>query len=178
MKCRRAEWKEAGGHKKRFQYCTDSSGQEILYFRALQGQLGRNPIELSLQGQCANSGQFLRVHLSRRIYTPSWIQDWYREEKICARKDRQYFYGCEFYEQGRQRPVWDWFERIASCMVQAESGKDIKTRCMVSIYNLLNRKDLSSFKQDRTQSSFTTHSQLIVSRKLLWWNFEKSYTRT
>ena len=26
-----------GGHKKRFQYCTDPSGQEILYLRALQG---------------------------------------------------------------------------------------------------------------------------------------------
>ena len=26
-----------GGSKKRFQYCTDPSGQEILYLRALQG---------------------------------------------------------------------------------------------------------------------------------------------
>ena len=58
-----------------------------------------------------------------------------------------------------------------------KSGEDIKTRCTGSIYNLLNRKDLSSIKQDRTQSSFMTHSQLIVARKLLWWNLEKSYTR-
>ena len=36
-----------GGNKKRFQYCTDSSGQEIL--RALQGHSGRNPIDPSLQ---------------------------------------------------------------------------------------------------------------------------------
>ena len=35
-----------GGNKKRFQYCTDSSGQEVLYFRALQGHSGRNPIDL------------------------------------------------------------------------------------------------------------------------------------
>ena len=33
---------------------------------------------------------------------------------------------------------------------------------------LLNGKDWSSIKQDRTQSSFTTHSKLVVSRKLLW----------
>ena len=52
-----------------------------------------------------------------------------------------------------------------SCMVQAESGEVIMTRFTVSIDNLLNRKDLSSLKQDRTQSSFTTHSQLVVSRK-------------
>ena len=38
-----------GGNKKRFQYCTDSSGQEILYLRALQGHSGRNPIDFTLQ---------------------------------------------------------------------------------------------------------------------------------
>ena len=38
-----------GGNKKIFQYCTDSSGQEILYLRALQGHSGRNPIDPSLQ---------------------------------------------------------------------------------------------------------------------------------
>ena len=43
--------KKAGGedNKKRFQYCTDSSGQEILYLRALQGDSGRNPINPTLQ---------------------------------------------------------------------------------------------------------------------------------
>ena len=37
------KWKNSmagGGHKKRFQYCTDSSGA-ILYLRALQGHSGR-----------------------------------------------------------------------------------------------------------------------------------------
>ena len=38
-----------GGNKKGFQYCTDSSGQEILCLRALQGHSGRNPIDPSLQ---------------------------------------------------------------------------------------------------------------------------------
>ena len=37
-----------GGHKKRFQYCTDSSGA-ILYLRALQSHLGRNLVDPSLQ---------------------------------------------------------------------------------------------------------------------------------
>ena len=39
----------AGGNKKRFQYCTDPSRQEILYLRALQGHSGGNPIDLYLQ---------------------------------------------------------------------------------------------------------------------------------
>ena len=38
-----------GGNKKTFQYCTDSSGHEIFYLRALQGHSGRNLIDPSLQ---------------------------------------------------------------------------------------------------------------------------------
>ena len=47
------KWKSimarGGGNKKRFQYCSDFSG-EILYLRALQGHSGRNLIDPSLQG--------------------------------------------------------------------------------------------------------------------------------
>ena len=38
-----------GGNKNRFQYCIGPSGQEILYFRALQGHPGRHSIYLTLQ---------------------------------------------------------------------------------------------------------------------------------
>ena len=38
-----------GGNKKRFQYCTDPSGQEILDLRALRGHSGRNSIDPELQ---------------------------------------------------------------------------------------------------------------------------------
>ena len=34
---------------KKIQYCTDPSGQKILYLRALQGHSGRNLIDPSLQ---------------------------------------------------------------------------------------------------------------------------------
>ena len=40
---------KGGGNKKRFQYCTDPSGQEILYLRALQDHSGRNPTDPTLQ---------------------------------------------------------------------------------------------------------------------------------
>ena len=40
---------KGGGNKKRYQYCTDPSGEEILYFRALQGHSGRNLIDPSVQ---------------------------------------------------------------------------------------------------------------------------------
>ena len=60
------------------------------------------------------------------------------------------------------------------CTEPADSVEEtFKTLCIGSISNLLKRKDLTpSSKQDRTQSSFMTHSQLIVSRRL-----EKSFTR-
>ena len=38
-----------GGNQKRFQHCTDSSEQEILHLRALQGHPGGNPIDPTLQ---------------------------------------------------------------------------------------------------------------------------------
>ena len=47
-----------GGHKKRFQCCTDSSRQEILYLRALQGVSRRNPIDPSLQDNVLNPDDF------------------------------------------------------------------------------------------------------------------------
>ena len=47
------KWKSStargGGNKKRLQNCTNSSGQEILYLRALQGHSGRNLVDPSLQ---------------------------------------------------------------------------------------------------------------------------------
>ena len=50
MKCGRVKWQEAEATRKYFRYCTDSSGQEILHLRALQGHSGRNLIDFSLQG--------------------------------------------------------------------------------------------------------------------------------
>ena len=45
MKYGKSKMAGGGGNKKRFQYCTDPSGQEILYLRALQGHSGRDPID-------------------------------------------------------------------------------------------------------------------------------------
>ena len=48
-----------GGHKKRDQYCTDSSGA-ILYLRALQGHSGRNLIDPSLQDNLIIQSNFFQ----------------------------------------------------------------------------------------------------------------------
>ena len=48
-----------GGNKKRFQYCTYPSGQEILYLRGLQGHSGRNPIDPTLQDNVLIPNKFV-----------------------------------------------------------------------------------------------------------------------
>ena len=51
-----------GGAKRRYQYCTDSSGA-IVYFRALQGRSGRNLIDPSLQDNVIiQSGFFQHIY--------------------------------------------------------------------------------------------------------------------
>ena len=56
------KWKstvaKGGGNKKRFQNCTDPSGQEILDLRALQGHSRRNFIDLALQDNVSIPNNF------------------------------------------------------------------------------------------------------------------------
>ena len=84
------------GNKKRFQHCTDLSGQENLHLRALQGHSGRNLIDPSLQDNVVNSERLRRVHLSHRvvqsIHTSSQIQDWYREGQHLGKKRQTVFF--------------------------------------------------------------------------------------
>ena len=58
------KWKsimaKGGGHKKRFQHCTNPSGQEVLYFRALQGHSGHNLIDRSLQDKVIIPDDFFK----------------------------------------------------------------------------------------------------------------------
>ena len=57
------KWKKSmaggGGNKKRYQYCTDSSGI-IVYLRALQGHSGRNLIDLTLQDNVVIPSNFFQ----------------------------------------------------------------------------------------------------------------------
>ena len=47
-----------GGNRKIFQYCTEASGQEILFLRALQGHSGRSPIDPTQQDSVLIPGNF------------------------------------------------------------------------------------------------------------------------
>ena len=59
-----------GGNNKRFQYCADPSGQEILYFRALRGHSGQDDVLIPN----IFSSVFIILDV-QSVYTPSQIQD-------------------------------------------------------------------------------------------------------
>ena len=57
---RKSKMGGGGGNKKIFQYCTDSSGQEILDLRALQGHSGRNLIDPTLSNKVLIPDNFFK----------------------------------------------------------------------------------------------------------------------
>ena len=111
------------------------------------------------------------------IYIPTWIQDWYREDKIWA-TDRQYSF-CLWIPWTKNTRILTrstWKHRVLH-NIWTKHGRNIKIRCIGSTSTLLWRKDWSSIRHGRTLSFITKHSQLVVSRKLFGWKLEKSYTR-
>ena len=72
--------------------------------------------------------------------------------------------------------MWStWVYRVvhSTCL---KHGKDIKTQNIGLTSILLLRRDWSSIRLDRMQSSFKKHFQLVVFRKFLGWKLEKSET--
>ena len=97
---------KGGGNKKRFQYCTDSSGQEILYLRALQGHSGRNPIDPSLQDNVVIPNDFFECiyHIGCAIKLHSITNSGLLAgEQKFEQKTDGILYVCGSYEQRTQR---------------------------------------------------------------------------
>ena len=100
-----------GGSKKRFQFCTDLSGQEILCLRALQGHTGRNPIDPSLQDNVLIPDNFFEYiyHNVCAINLHSITNSGLIPGRQNLGKERQtvLFTGCESYGEGTQRSIQD-----------------------------------------------------------------------
>ena len=111
-------------------------------------------------GQCVDSKQFLRVHLSHRMCIQFTLHHKFRID--CGRT--KFFTAVNPMRKDHKDPQeLDLTKpRLAS---YKQKWKVHKIQCTGSIFSLLKGKDWSSIKQDRTQSSSTIHSQLIVYRK-------------
>ena len=84
-----------GGKIKRFQYCSDPSGREIFYFRALQGHSGRNPIDPSLQDNILIPNNFFEYidHIGCAVNLQSIINSgWIAGGESSSRERRTVFF--------------------------------------------------------------------------------------
>ena len=160
---------KGGGNKKTFQYCTDPSGQEILYLRAFQGHSGRNSIDPELQDNVLIPNNFFEYiyHIGCAINLHSIMNSGLIPGgHILSKRQTVFFTSVDpMNKEHRDPKKLTWKHRVLHGTIR-KSGRNIKTRCIGSTSNFLKRKDLSSIKHDRTQSSFTTRFQLIVSRRL------------
>ena len=68
--------RRGGGQKIRFQYCTVSTEEEIIYLRAIQGHSGENPMDPSLQDHVLIPDNFFEYiyHVGCHFNTHSIIE--------------------------------------------------------------------------------------------------------
>ena len=104
-------------------------------------------------GQCVNSGHFLRVHLSCWMCNQFRLHHKFRIDsgrtKFKQGKTDSIFSGCEipWTRNTKIRTSLTWPNHVLHG-TSRKRGKDTKTRCIGSIYNLLNEKGWCSLKQD------------------------------
>ena len=183
------KWKstmaKGGGNKKKFQYCTDSSGT-ILYLRALQGHSGRNLKDPSLQDNVLIPDDFFKYiyHVGCAINLHSIINaGLIPGGQNLSKRQTVFFLPVDPMNKEHKDP--ETVDLKAPRLAQyhflhgtsRKSGRNIRTLCIGSTSDLLKRKDWSSIRHDRTPSSFTIHSQPIVSRRLSRWKLEISFTK-
>ena len=158
------------------EYCTDPSGPEILYLRALQGHSGRNLIDPSLQDNLLIPNDFFEYvyHIGCAINLNSIMNSGLIPGgQNLSKKQTEIFTSVDPMNKEHKDPNNIWPGSTTSCMVQTEDVEETSKHGVLGRHQTCSQERiLSSIKQDRTQSSFTTRSQLIVSRRLSWWELE------
>ena len=96
-----------GGNKKRSPYCTDSSGQERKSLSPSSSRSFRTQSHWSYTaGQCIDSissSTFIILDV-QSIYTPSWFQDWYREDKFWSKSQSAFFTSVDLMNKEHRDP--------------------------------------------------------------------------
>ena len=136
------KWKSivarGGGNKKKFEYCTDSSG-ENLYLRAPQGHSGRNPIDPSLQDNVVIPDGFFKYtyHVGCAINSHSIINSGLiRGRQNLSNRQTVFFLPVDPMDKVHKDPdTIDLEHRVHSTCIK--HGRNIKTRCIGSTQILL-----------------------------------------
>ena len=156
--CGRARWKEAGGNNQRFQFFTDPSGQEILYFLALQGHSGRNSIDASLQDNV-----LIPIHFFDSIYHFGCaVNLHYHKFRIDSGRTKfqqgqtgGILYSRESHAQESPRSKRAWSDQTTSCILP-EKWKVHQDTVYWSTYSLLSGKDWIEFLSNKVERSHPT----------------------
>ena len=176
MKSGRAAWQEREEEKKkRFQYCSDSSGI-ILYVQGLQGHSGRSLIDSSSQDNVIIPDGFFKYihHVGCAINLNSIINSGLLSGGQNLSNRQTVFFLFE-------NPMDKEHDRLGStasctiCVLHNTCVKHGRNTHQNTVYwadiNFTLKKGI---KHDRTLSFFTKRPQLIVSRKLFGWKLEMS----
>ena len=131
------------GHKKIFQYCTDS-GRTILYLRALQGHSGRNRIDPSLQDNVVIPDGFFKYiyHVGCAINSHSIIHSGLKSGgQNLSNRQTVFFLPVDHMDEEHKDP--DKMDLGAprcahTCM---KHGRNIRIKCIGSTPILLKEKD-------------------------------------
>ena len=131
-----------GGNKKRFQYYTDSSGQS-LYLRALQGHSGRSLIDPILQDNVSIPNDFFEYmyQVGCAINLHSIMNSRLIPGRQNLSKRQTVFFTSldSLNKEDRDPEKLTWKHRVL-LGTSRKRGRNIKTRCIGSISNLLKRK--------------------------------------
>ena len=118
---------KGGGNKKRFQYCTDPSGQEILYFRALPGHSGRNLVDPSLQDNVLTPNDFFEYiyHIGCAINLHSIMNSGLIPGgQNLSKRQTVFFTPVDPMNREHKDPDTVDLKSIASCTVPADSVEE------------------------------------------------------
>ena len=169
-----SKWKKSmaggGGNKKGFQYCTDPSRQEILYLRALQGHSGRNPSDPSLQDNVLIPNNFFEYiyHVGCAINLHSIINSrLIPGGQNLSKRQTVFFTSVDPMNEEHIDPNNIDMEAPRLAWYKPKKWKKHQNTVYWVDIKLAQKKGFEVLiKHDRTQSSFTTRSQLVVSRRL------------
>ena len=160
---------KGGGNKEIFQYCTGLLRQEILFLRALQGHSGRNLIDPSLQDNVLIPNDFFEYiyHIGCAINLHSVMNSGLVPGlQILSKRQTVFFTSVNPMNKEHKDPDVIDLDAPRLAWYKQKTWKNHQNTVYWVDIKLAQQKDLSSIKHDRTQSSFTTRAQLIVSRRL------------
>ena len=148
------KWKKSmarggGGIKKKYQYCTDPSGQETLYLRALQGHSGRSLIDPWLQDNVLIPNNFFQY-----IYQVGCANNLHSiinsgsipGGRNSSNRQTVLFLFVEPMDKNHQDPDHDRLGSTASCTIHAWSMEE------TSEYGVLGRHQICSTERSKVLS--------------------------